>query len=291
MNTIENLFSPMQSFAGLRQPHCDLATAQAVILPVPYDGTTEWHSGSREAPRTIIDASRYLELYDVELDREIFHSGIHTLPELEPVILNPEAMTERVMQVSRLVINQSKLIVTIGGEHSLSLGPVKALKEQYPGLSVLQLDAHADLRDTYQGTPYSHACIMRRLIEHAPITQVGIRSLCIEEKDFIEQNKLKPFYCQETSGFPVEQIVDTLSDTVYVTIDLDVFDPSIMAAVATPEPGGLQWHETMGLLKAVAAHKKIVGFDVMELCPSQGPAACAYTAAKLIYKLIGYITQ
>jgi agmatinase len=291
MSNIEDLFSPAQSFAGLRPPYCELADAQTVILPVPYDGTSEWHSGSRRAPHAIIDASQYLELYDLELNREIYRTGIHTLPELEPVLLNPEAMTERVLQVTRLVVKQSKLIVIIGGEHSRSRGPVKALKEQYQDISVLQLDAHADLRDTYQGTPYSHACIMRRVIEHCPVTQVGIRSLCTEEKDFIKQNNLKPFYYQDTSGLPVEQIVASLSDTVYVTIDMDVFDPSMMAAVATPEPGGLQWYETLNLLKEIASHKKIVGFDVMELCPSQGPAACIYTAAKLIYKLIGYIAK
>ncbi len=291
MSNIEDLFSPAQSFAGLRPPYCELADAQTVILPVPYDGTSEWHSGSRDAPRAIINASQYLELYDLELNREIYRSGIHTLPELEPVLLNPEAMTERVLQVTRLVVKQSKLIVVIGGEHSLSLGPVKALKEQYQDISVLQLDAHADLRDTYQGTPYSHACIMRRVIEHCPITQVGIRSLCMEEKDFIKQKNLKPFYYQDTSVLPLEQIIASLSDIVYVTIDMDVFDPSMMAAVATPEPGGLQWYEILNLLKEIAAHKKIVGFDIMELCPSQGPAACIYTAAKLIYKLIGYIVN
>lgn len=289
MNNIEDLFSPVQSFAGLRPPYNELAGARAVIVPVPYDNTTEWHSGSREGPRAIINTSQYLELYDLELDREIYRVGIHTLPELE-IVLDPEELTSRISHVINSIVSQSKLAIMLGGEHSLSLGPVKALKEHYNDVSVLQLDAHTDLRDTYQGTPYSHACISRRLTEYCPVTQVGIRSLCKEEQDFIKKNSINTFFYQP-SGLPVQQILDTLSDTVYVTIDLDALDPSIMAAVATPEPGGLQWHETLDLLKTVASRKKIVGFDVVELCPAQGPDACVYTAAKLVYKLIGYITQ
>ncbi len=289
MNDSKDLFSPAFSFAGLRPPYCDLAGAQAIILPVPYDLTSEWHSGSREGPCAIINTSQYLELYDIELDREIYLSGIHTLPELE-IVLDPVEMTERIAGIVRSIASQSKLPVTLGGEHSISLGAIKALKERHDDLCVLQLDAHADLRDTYQGTPYSHACIGRRISEHCPLVQAGIRSLCMEERDFIAKNNLSSFLYQ-SPGLPLEEIVESLGNTVYVTIDLDVFDPAFMSAVATPEPGGMTWHETLALLRTVAERKKIVGFDVVELCPSQGPASCVYTASKLVYKLIGYINR
>jgi agmatinase len=181
-------------------------------------------------------------------------------------------------------------VVTLGGEHSLSLGPIKALKEKYSDLSVLQLDAHADLRDEYMGTKYNNACVMRRVMEYCPTTQVGIRSLSWEELQFLKHHKLQPFYnsrlTPDLSVMP--QIIDSLSNTVYISIDLDVFDPSIMSAVGTPEPDGMQWSEVLKILRAVTGQKHVVGFDLMELCPKEGTAACAFLAAKLAYKLIGY---
>jgi agmatinase len=178
----------------------------------------------------------------------------------------------------------------LGGEHSLSLGAVRAFKETFPELSVLQLDAHADLRHEYLGTKYGQACVMRRIFEFCPIVQVGVRSLSLEEKQFLAQNKLTPFYTPDWQSrlLPVEQIVASLSKDVYVTIDVDVFDPSIMPAVGTPEPGGMQWQEVLNLLRAVASEKQVVGFDLMEFCPQEGPISCASLLAKLTYKLLGY---
>ncbi len=290
MENIEDLFSPPQNFAGLVPSYSDLQTAKAVILPVPYDSTTEWHSGTREGPQAIIEASQYLELYDIELDRDIYNVGIHTLPKVQPLLNSPEKMIDRVYHIASELIKQAKFLVMLGGEHSLSLGMVQALRENFHDLCVLQLDAHADLRDEYLGTKYSHACVMRRIFELCPIVQVGVRSLSREEQQFLAQNNLHPFYISTSRSVlaSTEHIIALLSDNVYVSIDMDVFDPSVMPAVGTPEPGGMQWHEVVNLLRVVTLHKNVVGFDLVELCPKEGTASCAFLAAKLAYKLIGY---
>ena len=290
MENVEGLFSPPQNFAGLVSPHADLHTAKVAILPVPYDSTTTWQSGTREGPRAIIDASQYLEFYDIELDRNICEVGIHTLPEVQPLMNSPEEMIDRVYRIASELVKKGKFLVMFGGEHSLSLGTVRALRESFHDLCVLQLDAHADLRDEYLGTKYGHACVMRRIFELCPIVQVGIRSLSHEEKQFLIQNNLNPCYISTPSSVltSMESIIASLSDNVYISIDMDVFDPSVMPAVGTPVPGGMQWHEALNLLRSVTLHKRVIGFDLVELCPRDGTAACAFLAAKLAYKLIGY---
>jgi agmatinase len=285
----EGTFLPHRVFAGLTPPYSNLQQAKTIILPVPYDGTSEWRGGSRHGPQAIIDASQYLELYDLELDREIYKVGICTLPEVEPLLSSPQDMFDRVYQVIKGLIQEEKFVILLGGEHSLSLGAVRAFKEEFPRLSVLQLDAHADLRNEYLGTKYSQACVMRRIFELCPISQVGIRSLSWEEKQFLTQNKLKPFYMSDLAlnKTSIDQIVDSLSEDVYVTIDVDVLDPSIMPAVGTPEPDGMSWRQVLDIIEAVALHKHVVGFDLMEFCPGEGPGSCAFLLAKLAYKLIG----
>jgi agmatinase len=290
MENIENLLSPSQNFAGLSSPYSNLETARAIILPVPYDSTTEWHSGARLGPQAIINASQYLELYDIELDRDIYKVGIHTLSAVQPLLSSPEKMIERVYRIASELVKQGKFPVMFGGEHSLSLGVVQALKEKFRSVSVLQLDAHADLRDEYLGTKYSHACVMRRIHELCPIVQVGVRSLSSEEQQFLTQNKIHTFYITTSSSdlAPPEHIINSLTDNVYVSIDLDVFDPSIMPAVGTPEPGGMQWHDVLNLLSYLTRHKRVIGFDLVELCPKDCTDSCAFLAAKLAYKFIGY---
>ncbi len=287
----QELFSPQRNFAAISSPYSDWEEARVVVLPIPYDSTTGWRSGARDAPRAIIDASRYLELYDLELDQEIYQVGIHTLPEIQPEMTSPEHMTERVYTVAREVLDKNKMLLMLGGEHSLTLGMVKAYRERYEALSVLQLDAHADLRDSYLGTKFSHATVMRRVCELCPIVPVGIRSLSREEHQFINETGIKPFYAKGliSTEDSIQRIIDSLSGEVYITIDLDVLDSSIMSAVGTPEPGGIGWYELLGLLREVAQSKRVVGFDLVELCPGEGPLACAFVAAKLAYKLIGYI--
>jgi len=288
----EELFLPPRSFAGLSPQAAAFAKAKVVVLPVPYDGTTEFKSGAREGPQAIIDASPYLELYDAELDREISEVGIHTLPEVQPHMGSPELMVERVYRIAKGLLDRNKLIAMLGGEHLLTLGMVKAYKEKYRKLSVLQLDAHTDLRDQYQGTKYSNACVMRRVWELCPVVQVGVRSFSLEERQFMQQQKIERFYAEAaTSPDFVSRVVSKLTPQVYVSIDLDVFDPSIMPAVGTPEPGGMSWQQVLELLRAVGAEKKIVGFDLTELCPREGPTSCAYLAAKLAYKMMGYATS
>ena len=285
----EGMFLPRRVFAGLAAPYSDLHRARTVIVPVPYDGTSEWRSGSRHGPQAIIDASQYLELYDIEMDREISEVGICTLPEVEPSLKSPQDMIDRVYQVTKGLIQKEKFVVLLGGEHSLSLGAVRAFKEAFPKLSVLQLDAHADLREEYLGTRYSQACVMRRIFELCPISQVGVRSLSLEEKQFLTQNKLIPFYMSDlaSSATYMNRILDSLSEDVYVTIDVDVLDPSIMSAVGTPEPDGMSWRQLLDIMESVASRKRVVGFDLMEFCPAEGPGSCAFLLAKLAYKLIG----
>jgi len=284
--------APLQyrTFAGLTLPYADLDRASAVILPVPYESTTEWQAGCRHGPQAIIDASQYLELYDLDLDRETHTVGIATLPQVEPLLSSAQDMVDRVYRVVDSLIQRRKMVVMLGGEHSISLGAVRAFREHFPRLSVLQLDAHADLRDEYMGTRYGQACVMRRIMEICPVCQAGIRSLSREEKQFLTQNGLAPLYMSDlaTTASALQRMVDALTDDVYVTIDADVLDPSIMPAVGTPEPDGMTWRQILEVIEAVALRKHIVGFDIVEFCPSQGPGSCAFMLAKLAYRIIGY---
>ena len=284
----EEMFYPRRSFSF--PPKCtELKDAKAVVLPIPYDSTVDWRAGTREGPNAIIDTSHFLEQYDHELGCYIHEVGIHTLPELIPSMKGPEETVERVYKATKQLLAKGKFVVMLGGEHSLTTGTVRAYRERFKNLSVLQLDAHADLRDEYEDTKFNHACVMRRVHEYCPIVQVGIRSMGANDQSYIKKKKLRPFYAKETllSQADEKAIVSQLTDDVYITIDLDVFDPSIMSAVGTPEPGGMGWYEVLRLLKRVAKEKRIVGFDVMELAPREGPVACTYLAAKLTYKLIG----
>ena len=289
MNQNPSQFLQPRNFGGLPPALSDFDSARITVLPVPYDGTTEWHSGTRNGPKSIIEASFYLEWFDIELDREISNVGIHTLPELEPAMSGPKDMADRVDVTVRNLLDKSKFVVTLGGEHSISYGAIRAYNANYQDFSVLQLDAHTDLRDKYLGTEYSHACVMRRVMEICPITQVGIRSMSLEENEFIAAKGLQPFiFNQCNSSLPIDKIIQTLAHNVYITIDLDVFDPSIMSSVGTPEPGGMLWHDVITLLHAVSQKRTVVGFDIVELCPDQGSESCSFLSAKLAYKLMGY---
>ena len=304
------------NFLALPEEQSTLDEARVVVLPVPYDSTTSFRSGARDGPRAIIEASYNLEDYDHELDADVAEVGIYTAPMLEPHMDGPRHMIERVENAVRAFASQGKLVGTLGGEHSLSIGAVTALAEQYPDMSVLFLDAHTDMRDEYMGTPWGHASVARRIYEICPQIQVGVRSVSLEEMEFIRSKGIQSIFWDEpwatTShgtlletrglgeapetttdgniGALAQQVLQFLSPHVYVSIDLDVLDPSIMSAVGTPEPDGMRWHEVVSLLRTVAERRRIVAFDIMELSPREGPAACAYIAAKLAYKLIAYAT-
>lgn len=280
------------NFGALSEDISQYETSTAVILPVPYDSTTSYRAGTREGPRAIITASRQIELFDEELLKDTALCGIHTLGELIPDMRGPELMVEKVYNVSREILTDDKILVTLGGEHSITIGVVKAMAEKYPGLSVLQIDAHLDMRESYENTIYNHACVMRRVFDMCKLTQVGIRNFSEEEHIFVKANDLNPFYAIDMykSDEWYDAVVEQLGPIVYITIDLDGLDPSIMPSVGTPEPGGMGWYETLRLLRMVCEQKKVVGFDVMELCPNPTDISPDFTAAKLVYKLIGYVT-
>jgi agmatinase len=280
-------FWPPRGFAALPPEHADYRTARVVILPVPYDSTASGWVGASEGPAAIIDASDNLELYDIGIGCEPYLVGIHTLPELAVHAGGPEAMVGRIEEVVSELLDDGKFVVTLGGEHTVTVGALRAHARRTPGLSVLAFDANADLRDSYMDTPYSHACTLRRALECAPVVLVGLRSAEREEHEFIRDRSL-PFYSpREYRAAGPESIAEQLAGDVYITIDLDAFDPSQVAAVGTPEPGGLLWDEVSELLETVARQRRIVGFDVTELAPSLGPRANAQLAAKLTYRLIG----
>lgn len=277
------------NFLGLQEELSNRKNARFIVLPVPYDSTTSYKSGARHGPQAIIDASYNLEEYDVDLDVDVSTLGIHTCPSLEPHFGGPQQMVERVHRAVKSLIASEKLVVMLGGEHSLTSGSVKAHKEVYPDLSVLYLDAHADLRDQYMGTGWGHASAARRIFHICPLVQVGVRSLSLPEKQFIEKEKVKTYYWppEKDMEWLVRSILLDLSSNVYVSIDLDVLDSSIMSAVGSPEPGGMDWRKLTFILKRVAEEKRIVGCDIMELSPYEGPTACTFTAAKLAYRLMG----
>lgn len=280
-------FYPPANFASLEDEFSSFERSRVVVLPVPYDSTVTARAGARDGPRAIIEASADMELYDVGLAAEPFRYGIHTLPELAPHTGSPEAMIERIESVVKELLDAGKFVVMLGGEHTVSVGAVRAHARRTKELSVLAFDAHSDLRHEYLDSPYNHACTLRRALESARVTQVGLRSASAEDARFIRDEHLAFFAPQEFRRAGAPAVVERLSADVYVTIDLDSFDPAEMPAVGTPEPGGLHWDEVCELLAAVAASRRILGFDVTELSPSLGPRSCAQLAAKLAYRLVG----
>ncbi|HJX03069.1 MAG TPA: agmatinase, partial [Dehalococcoidia bacterium] len=244
----------------------------------------------RFAPKSIIEISDYLEFYDMEMDREIHKVGIHTAAPVEPHPASPQKTVEDIYSAASALLQKADFILGIGGEHTVSLGLIQAYRERYEDLTVLHLDAHADLRDEYNGHRYGQATVMRRVHELCPIVQAGIRSMCLEEKNFIEEKGIPLFGDISRLGQTsyIEKIVSRLSEHVYISLDMDILDPGVMPAVGTPEPGGVQWTDLLILLRLVSAKRKVVGADIVELCPQQGPDYCAYMAAVLAYKLIGY---
>jgi agmatinase len=284
-----NLSWVPSNFLALPEGQSALEQARAALIPIPYDSTTSFRSGTRDGPRAIIYTSASLEDYDWELDLDVSQMGIHTTAALEPHVGSPELMVRRVKEAVAHYSKLGKLVGVLGGEHSITIGSVQAHLETYPDLSVLYLDAHADLRDEYMGTRWGHASGARRIHEMCPVILVGVRSLCQEERDYIRQKSVPAYFWPDDDSY-IQSAIAHLGPTVYVSVDLDVFDPSLMAAVGTPEPGGMTWHQVTALLRAVAEARRIVGFDISELSPQEGPLACSYTAAKLVYKLIAYAT-
>lgn len=260
-------------------------TSKIVLIPVPYDGTSTYVKGADKGPQAIIDASDSIENFDIETNSEVYHLGIHTdTPIMENA--SPELMVEAVYKRVHMHINKDKFVGLIGGEHSVSCGSIQAHAKNFPNMSVLQIDAHADLREDYHGSKFNHACVMRRAQEFCEVVQVGIRSVCSEEKEFIQKDKI--FYAHQLwqNNFWIEDVINTLNENVYLTIDLDGLDPSIMPSTGTPEPGGLSWWQLLSLIDLLSKRKNIVGFDVVELCPNPNEKSSDVLAAKLIYKIL-----
>lgn len=282
------------NYASMDEEYTGFKRAKVVILQAPYERTATYKKGTVKGPSAIIDASKKMELFDDELNQETYKIGIHTMDPLAIENMEPEAMVDTVYKATLDVLKANKFPVMLGGEHSVSIGAVRAFKEIYPNISVLHLDAHYDLRDEYFGSKFNHGCVARRISEMCPIVQTGTRSLSKEEKEFLNSQangRVKTVNVYDILEMPLwkDVISNSLTENVYISIDLDAFDPSLMPAVGTPEPGGLGWYETLDLLLNVSKDKKIVGFDVVELCPIKDQIASDFLAAKLIYRLLGYI--
>ncbi len=284
------------NFGGLKPEHSDPETARFVVLPAPYDGTTTFLKGTARGPRAVIAASQQVELYDEELALETYQCGIATLPFPPIASLPPEEAAQVLERAALPHVRRGQCLVTIGGEHSVTLGPARAVAAVNPSLSVLHIDAHADLRAEYDGTKFGHGCIMRRLLDDLglPIVQVGIRSLSPEEAAVIREGRVRTFYRHGTRDVEAAagSIVDALrTRDVYVSIDVDAFDPSLVAGTGTPEPGGLSWWEVLALLRAVSVMRRVVAFDVVETLPLEGQAVSEFVAARMIYRFMGYLER
>ncbi len=286
-----------RNFLGLDEAASDFASARAVILPVPYEATTSYGGGTANGPAAILEASRFIELYDQELDSEPSAVGIATLPELHLTGAGPEAAVRELRDAYDALLDsgEDKFVVTLGGEHSISSAPIGAwadrLKAQGRRLSVLQLDAHTDLRPEYEGSPYSHASVMHRAQEAVDIVAVGIRALTRDEMDLVRASEnlhvMLADDIHEGLGW-IDEVMRRLGRDVYLSFDVDVFDPSLVPATGTPEPGGLQWYPVMKLLRRVFQERTVHSADVVELAPIPGFHAPDFLVAKLVYKLIGY---
>jgi len=274
------------SFCGLPVNSTEYVRSSTVILPIPFDRTSTWIKGADRGPKAIIEASRYLEFYDIETDSEVLKKGIFTA---RPIHATSSALIKKTDLAVSKFLKDNKLVVALGGEHSISIGVIRSYARHFKNLSILHLDAHTDSRDSYEGSRYNHACVIARVREFTEnIVSVGIRSMDASERPGIDNKKTFFAHKIYDSNKWIDRVVRLLTDCVYVTIDLDVFDPGIMPSTGTPEPGGLDWYQVMKLLFSVSKSKRIVGFDVVELCPSAIKAP-DFLAAKLVYTLLSYI--
>lgn len=290
-----NVLSTENNFLALPDEFSNYEDSKIAVLSAPLENTVSYGSGTRKGPDEILKASQYVEFYDEELKREIcFEKGIATLEPLHLEEKSSEEALDIIYNQTKALLNDDKFVVTLGGEHTVSLAPIKAHFEKYDDLTIIQIDAHSDLRDEYEGSKYSHACVMARVAELTKnIYQIGIRAQEKEEAKFIRENKIKTYYMRDIRRGKFgkkwfRNVVRNMTDNVYITFDVDGFDPSVIPATGTPEPGGLFWDEALDFIKEIAKHKKIVGFDVVELAPSENHPASNFITAKLVYKILNY---
>lgn len=287
MDTVPN------NFLGLEEKYTRYDSARFAVLPVPYDATTSYQPGTRFGPEAIITASHHVEWFDDEVESECHKCGIITLDPLEPNAAGPEAMHHDLFKHARRMVRDGKFLIGLGGEHGISSALVRAVMTRHKKLSVLQLDAHSDLRDAYQKSRYSHASVMRRIVElGVSIVPVGIRCVSTEERHFMKRSGIHPISARDchSSGSWMDRVLDGLGDKVYITMDIDAFDPSFAPGTGTPEPGGLDWYQVTGLLGRVASEKTIVAADVVEVRPIAGQTVTEFLAARLVHKLMSYVS-
>ena len=279
-----------KTYAGISKEFSQLAHAKIVLIPVPYDGTSTWQKGADKGPNTFLNASENMELYDIETDSEVYKQGIYLA---EPITVNatPEALVDAVHQETKSYIKKNKFVTVFGGEHSISIGTIRAFNEMFPSLTVLHIDAHADLRKSYDGSSCNHACAVYEASQNTNLIQVGIRSMDIKEKSIMNLDKTYFAHEMAIDDSWMYLAIDQMTDNVFITFDLDAFDPSIMPSTGTPEPGGLLWYETLDFLKKVFKEKNVVGFDIVELCPNEVDKSSDFLAAKLYYKMLSYKFQ
>ena len=280
----------LPDFLGLDGGPVSLESAKVVLVPVPYDRTASYGKGASSGPRAILEASTHMELYDDELGVEPYTIGVHTAPPVSGNDDPPEVMAAKVEAEVARYLGMGKMPVVLGGEHSVSIGAMRAYEKAFPGMSIVQLDAHGDLRRSFEGSEYNHACVMSHFAGRIPTLQVGIRSMCREEGDFARENGLRIISAQDFIRRPAAALdeVDRLSGEIYLTIDVDFFDPAIMPTTGTPEPGGPGWYEAIDLIRGICSRKRLIGFDVNELSPSGTNVAPDFLTAKLVYKTIAY---
>ena len=276
-----------KTYAGIPDKYAKLDRAEVVLISVPYDGTSTWQKGADKGFDAFLAASDNMELYDIETNSEVYKKGIY-IAETVDENTSAAAMVEQVHKTVRKYLQQNKFVTVFGGEHSVSIGTIRAFKDSFKNLTVLHLDAHADLRDEYNGTPYNHACAAYEASKTTNLIQVGIRSMDSTEKEVI--NKDQVFFAEQMiyDESWMDCAIEMMTDQVFITFDVDVFDPSIMPSTGTPEPGGLLWYETIEFLKKVFMEKNVVGFDIVELCPNPTNKAPDFTIAKLYYKMLSY---
>ncbi|NER09695.1 agmatinase [Muriicola jejuensis] len=276
-----------RNYAGIPDEYAQLEKSKVVLIPVPYDGTSTWGKGADKGPEALLEASENMELYDIETGTEVYQQGVFVT---EPVseLSSPEAMVNSVHRITKEYIKRNKFVTLIGGEHSISIGSIRAFNECFENLTVLHIDAHADLRESYGGTPYNHACAVYEASQQTNLVQVGIRSMDAIEMTVMDTEKT--FFAHEMvdDEYWTDKVVELLTDNVFITFDLDALDPSIMPSTGTPEPGGLLWYETLDFLRQVFEEKNVVGFDIVELCPDERERSSDFLAAKLYYKMLSY---
>ena len=276
----------MKTYAGIPEENATLENSKVMLVTVPYDGTSTWGKGADKGPELFLDASENMELYDIETATEPYLEGVYLAGEVTEDS-SPEAMTEAVYQKTKEMLqHEDKLFTLFGGEHSVSIGSIRAVGEKYENLTVLQLDAHTDLRPEFHGSTSNHACAVFEANQKHNLVQVGIRSCDVEEMQYVPKGQC--FWAHEIAENPnwIEDVLSKVSGNVYITIDLDAFDPSIAPSTGTPEPGGLAWYPTLKLLRKVFEKCNVVGFDIVELMDSPMAKPTAFLAAKLYYKML-----